>query len=152
MAAVAGWQYPISQAFSGILRHVGDHRSFSCSPVQKGTAHPRLAQYAGVGVPERTRSTTGTDRTADRNRSHRRFFAFSSFLRRARALSGGQMASPTTRRTEELQEHHRRIIEERRIEIQRERRWIDEQYQRTADVQTQLDLITAASRRATPIL
>ena len=62
------------------------------------------------------------------------------------------MAGSTPLRTEELQEHHRRIIEERRIEIHRERRWIDEQYRRTADVQTQIDLINAASRRATPIL
>jgi hypothetical protein len=62
------------------------------------------------------------------------------------------MAGPSRLRTEELQEHHRRIIEERRIEIQKERRWIDEQYRRTADVQTQIDLINAASRRATPIL
>ena len=62
------------------------------------------------------------------------------------------MAAPGTLSIEERQEHHPRSIEERRIEIQRERRWIDEQYQRTADVQTQLDLINAASRRATPIL
>jgi hypothetical protein len=62
------------------------------------------------------------------------------------------MAGPSILNTEDLQEHHRRIIEERRIEIQRERRWIDEQFRRTADVQTQLDLINAASRRATPIL
>jgi hypothetical protein len=62
------------------------------------------------------------------------------------------MAGPSALRTQELQEHHRRIIEERRIEIQRERRWIDEQHRRTADVLTLLDLINAASRRATPIL
>jgi hypothetical protein len=62
------------------------------------------------------------------------------------------MAGPSMLRAEDLQEHHRRIIEERRIEIQRERRWIDEQFRRTADVQSQLDLINAASRRATPIL
>ena len=61
------------------------------------------------------------------------------------------MAGPSILDTEDLQENHRRIIEERRIEIQRERRWIDEQFRRTADVQTQLDLINAASRRATPI-
>ena len=62
------------------------------------------------------------------------------------------MASSNTLRPEELPEHHRRAIEERRIEIQRQRRWIDEQYRRTADVQIQLDIIHAARRRVTPIL
>jgi hypothetical protein len=62
------------------------------------------------------------------------------------------MAGSSTPRTEELREHQRRIIEERRIEMQTERRWIDEQNRRTADVQTQIDLINATSRRATPIL
>jgi hypothetical protein len=62
------------------------------------------------------------------------------------------MAGSTPLRTEELQEHHQRIIEEARIEIQRQRRWIEEQHRRTADVQTMLDIISAASRRATPIL
>jgi hypothetical protein len=62
------------------------------------------------------------------------------------------MAGSSTLPTDELQEHHRRIIEEARIENQRQRRWIEEQHRRTADVQTLLDIITAASRRATPIL
>jgi len=62
------------------------------------------------------------------------------------------MAGSSTPRTEELREHQRRSIEERRIEMQTERRWIDEQNRRTADVQTQIDLINATSRRATPIL
>jgi len=62
------------------------------------------------------------------------------------------MAGSSTPRTEELREHQRRIIEERRIEMQTERRWIDEQNRRTADVQTQIDLINATSRRGTPIL
>jgi hypothetical protein len=62
------------------------------------------------------------------------------------------MAGSNALRTEELQEQHRRVIEEERIEIQRQRRWIDEQNRRTADVQTQLDIVHAASRRATPIL
>jgi hypothetical protein len=61
------------------------------------------------------------------------------------------MADPSTLRPEELQEHHRRIIEAKRIELQRERGWIDEQFRRTTDVQIQLDLINAASRRVTPI-
>ena len=67
------------------------------------------------------------------------------------ALQEGQMAGSSTLRTDELQEHHRRIIEEARIENQRQRRWIEEQHRRTADVQILLDIINA-SRRATPIL
>jgi hypothetical protein len=62
------------------------------------------------------------------------------------------MPGSNSLRTEELPEHHRRVIEERRIEVQRQRRWIDEQNRRTADVQIQLDIIDAARRRATPIL
>jgi hypothetical protein len=49
-------------------------------------------------------------------------------------------------------EEHLRLIEEQRIEINRQRRQIEVQFRRTADIQAALDVINATLQRAAPIL
>jgi hypothetical protein len=53
--------------------------------------------------------------------------------------------------SEKLDEH-RQLIEEQHIEIQRQRRQLEVQFRRTADVQAALDLINATLRRTAPNL
>ena len=49
-------------------------------------------------------------------------------------------------------DEHRRLIEEQQVEIQRQRRQLEVQFRRTADVQAALDLINATLRRTVPTL